>query len=431
MRALLLALACTALAACGREEAPPAAPATAADPATPWVRSDWPLPVTDGAMAPDLRLAPNGRLLLSWISRQPGRRDAVQFAAYLDDRWDNLPKTVAVGTALVANWADTPHIAATADGALWMHWLQKSGDAAHAYDVWLTTSRNAGVNWDPPVRVHDDGTATEHGFVSLWPADRNTLGIAWLDGRNTGGGHGHGGEGPDQADQAEHGGAMTLRAARFDYQLQRRDEAELDAMTCDCCQTDVAMTARGPLLVYRGRDANEIRDILATRGDGKAWTPARKVHDDQWRMPACPVNGPAVAAAGNAALVAWYTEAGGAPRVRAAVSNDAGDRFAAPVEVAGGAAQLGRVDVAFDGRQAFVAWLEEDAGGQRLQLARYSADLSKKLQQLEVAKLQGRGRGTGFPKLALRDGIAYLAWTDLVDGRTRLQGARFAPRTGQ
>ena len=43
-----------------------------------------------------------------------------------------------------------------------------------------------------------------------------------------------------------------------------------------------------------------------------------------------------------------------------------------------------------------------------------------------MAKLQGRGRGTGFPKLALRDGVAYLAWTDLVDGRTQLQGARFA-----
>jgi hypothetical protein len=423
MRAFLLVLACSAmLAACTRDEAPVATPTAAIDPATPWVRSDWPLPVTDGAMTPDLTLAPNGRLLLSWISRQPGRRDAVQFAAYLGDRWDNLPKTVAVGTALMANWADTPHIAATADGALWMHWLQKSGDSAHAYDVWLTTSRDAGVHWDPPVRVHDDGTTTEHGFVSLWPADRNTLGIAWLDGRNTGGDHGHG------DDEEQHaGGAMTLRAARFDYQLQRHDEAELDAMTCDCCQTDVAMTARGPLLVYRGRDADEIRDILATRGDGAKWTPAKKVHDDGWKMPACPVNGPAVAAQDNDALVAWYTEAGGAPRVRAAVSNDAGDRFAAPVDIAAGASQLGRVDVAFDGRQALVAWLEEDARGQRLQLARYSADLSRKLQQLEVAKLQGRGRGTGFPKLALRDGVAYLAWTDLVEGRTRLRGARFAP----
>lgn len=423
MRALVLVLACSAtLAACNRSEAPATTPAPAIDPAQPYVRSDWPLPVSDGAIAPDLRLAPDGRLLLSWISQQPGRRDAVQFAAYLDDRWDNLPKTVAVGTALAVNAADVPHIAATADGALWMQWLQKPAAAGHASDVWLTTSRDGGVHWDPPVLVHDDGTATEHGFVSLWPADRNTLGIAWLDGRHTAtaGSAAHQHEGPGE-------GRTTLRAAQFDYRLQKHREAELDAMTCDCCHTDVALTDRGPLLVYRGRDADEIRDILVARFEDGAWTPAHKVHDDRWTMPACPVNGPAVAARGNDVVVAWYTGAGDAPRVRIALSRDAGDSFSAPVDVASGAAQLGRVDVAFDGRQAVVSWLEEGAGGQRLQFARYRADLGSELQRAEVATLQGRGLGTGFPKLALRDGVAYLAWTGLVDGRSQLHGARFAP----
>ena len=35
-------------------------------------------------------------------------------------------------------------------------------------------------------------------------------------------------------------------------------------MACDCCQTDAALTARGPLLVYRGRTPDEIRDISPT-----------------------------------------------------------------------------------------------------------------------------------------------------------------------
>ena len=113
--------------------------------------------------------------------------------------------------------------------------------------------------------------------------------------------------------------------------------------------------------------------------------------------------------------------------MRIALSRDAGDGFSAPIDVASGATQLGRADVAFDGRQVVVAWLEESGDGQRLQFARYSPDLAKRWQQVEVAKLQGRGLGTGFPKLALRDGVAYLAWTELVDGRSRLHGARFAP----
>ena len=121
------------------------------------------------------------------------------------------------------------------------------------------------------------------------------------------------GDGPGKDHEGHGGGAMTLRAATYDPRMQRGNDTELDAMTCDCCQTDVAMTTQGPLLVYRGRDHGEIRDILATRFDGKAWTPAHKVHDDQWKMSACPVNGPAVAARDDNAVVAWYTEAGEQP----------------------------------------------------------------------------------------------------------------------
>ena len=84
---------------------------------------------------------------------------------------------------------------------------------------------------------------------------------------------------------------------------------------------------------------------------------------------------------------------------------------------------MGRVDVAFDGRQVVLAWLREDASGQSLQLARYTPRPVEATASLEVAKLQGRGRATGFPKLALRDGIAHLVWTDVVDGRPQLRGA--------
>ena len=67
-----------------------------------------------------------------------------------------------------------------------------------------------------------------------------------------------------------------------------------------------------------------------------------------------------------------------------------------------------------------------DDKGQVLMLARYAPDLSKRLQSIEVARLQGRGLATGVPKLAVDAGGAWLAWTDVVDGTARLQGARIA-----
>ncbi|WP_231118302.1 sialidase family protein [Lysobacter silvisoli] len=376
------------------------------------------MPTQDAAAQPDLVATADHRLLLLWIEpRDEGHALRLsQSRAAAHATWSPAVQ-VASGKDWFVNWADTPHVMATEDGALWAHWLRKSAAAPYAYDVVLSRSADQGASWSAPVAVNDDGTPTEHGFVSLWPAGGEKLGIAWLDGRRSGGGAGHG-------EHAGHGGAMTLRSAQFDAALQRGGESELDTMTCDCCQTDAALTARGPLLIYRDRTPEEIRDIAALRYDAGAWTPARAVHADRWTMPACPVNGPAVAAIGARALVAWHTAAGGNPTLKLARSDDSGDSYAAPLVLDQGTQVQGRVDLALDPRAAWVLWLREDAQGQSLHLARYASDLSGEPQRLQVARLQGRGRATGFPQLALANGVAHVLWTDVVDGRPQLRGAR-------
>jgi hypothetical protein len=140
-------------------------------------------------------------------------------------------------------------------------------------------------------------------------------------------------------------------------------------------------------------------------------------------MTGCPVNGPAISARDQDVVVAWYTAAGQQPLVQLARSSDAGDRFGAPVVVDRGDAVLGRVAVGLDASQAWVLWLREDAGVQSLWLARYTPDLSRQLQRVKIATLQGRGLATGFPQLALQAGNAYVVWTDVANGVTQLQGA--------
>lgn len=413
LSATLLAMALV-LAGCGGagDDAAPADAAADVELATPSHVEQWTLPATlPGSSAPSLSVTPDGRLLLGWINSQKGRRHIFQFSSFAPDwgRWMHAMSTVAVGHSMFVNWADVPHLAATPDGALWAHWLQTSGEAAHAYDVVLTRSRDGGGNWAAPVMAHDDRTRTEHGFVSMWAQGADTLGIAWLDGRNTGAGH---------------DGATALRAAVFDPTLAPSHEVEIDPRVCDCCQTSVAVTAKGALLVYRGRSTDEVRDIHATRFDGTGWTPPAPVHADGWVMAGCPVNGPDVAASGNAAVVAWYTEAGGAPQVRAAASADAGDSFAAPVTLDAGAQVLGRVAVALDSRQAWLLWLREEAGVQSLWLSRRSPDLAVEYERIEVGRPAGLGRATGFPQLALAGGAGYVVWTDVADGVANLRGVR-------
>ena len=136
------------------------------------------------------------------------------------------------------------------------------------------------------------------------------------------------------------------------------------------------------------------------------------------------MNGPALDARGDAVVVAWYTAAGDVPAVRVAASADGGARFAAPVQVDAGEAVLGRVAIAL-GRDddAWVAWLREDAAGQSLRLVRFDRAAGALHDATAVGTLAGRGRGTGFPQVALSRGGVHVVWTEVVAGRPRLRGA--------
>jgi hypothetical protein len=374
----------------------------------------WPLPSAAPAAQPNLSAARNA-LYLSWIEPDADGHQ-LRYARDAGAGFDP-PITIARGRRWFVNWADFPALTVFDDGRMAAHILQKSADAPYAYDVRLTDSID-GRSWSEPRTVHDDGTTTEHGFVSLWPWSEREVAIAWLDGRDTAASSGGGGH----ADHASGSGAMTLRGAVFGPD-GKQAEWELDSRTCDCCQTDVALAAAGPVLVYRDRDAQEIRDIAITRWRDGAWTVPRLVHDDRWYMPGCPVNGPAVAAAGADIYVAWYTMDAEQPQLRLAHSDDDGERFGNPWPVAIGGKVLGRVDLALDAESVYVSWLEEEAQTQTLWLARFDRRLSQAPERVQVARM-ARGRGAGFPRMGLRAGVAHLVWTDVEDKVPRLRGAR-------
>jgi hypothetical protein len=220
----------------------------------------------------------------------------------------------------------------------------------------------------------------------------------WLDGRNfTEDGHSTANE-------------MTLRYTRVGPDGGLGEEQLLDGRICDCCQTAVALTSRGPVVFYRGRSLDEIRDIWMVRQVDGAWSEPEAVHRDGWEIAACPVNGPAAAAEGERVAVAWFTAAHDTARVNVAFSDDAGARFGAPVRVDGGA-PLGRVGVQLlpDG-SALVSWLERGRDEQaRVQVRRVAADGTPGPTQT-VAESTG-ARSSGFPRMVRSGDRVVFAWT--------------------
>lgn len=368
----------------------------------------WLLPVTATAAQPNLDVDADGRVLLSWV--EPTAQGHRLRLAHFNGTAFDTPRTAAEGARWFVNWADFPAVRRVAAKTLAAFWLQKSSDQPYAYDVRLARSVDAGVTWSEPITVHDDGVAAEHGFASVWQWRADALAIAWLDGR-----HGNSEEGH---------GSMSLRGAVFDPALKKVQEWELDARTCDCCQTDVAVTRDGPLLVYRDRSNDEIRDVVVTRFDGKAWALPRLVHADNWKMSGCPVNGPAIAARGDEVVVAWYTGADEVPRVRLARSADSGEHFTAPVDLAQGDT-TGRVDVvAHPDGSWWVSWIDELTDTAQLKVARFDRSLHE-IARSVVADLP-KGHGSGFPRLAPTRWGVVAVWTDVKDGKPVLAGRRIS-----
>ena len=115
--------------------------------------------------------------------------------------------------------------------------------------------------------------------MSLFAAPDGALAAVWLDGRETT---------PDAAENEIGGGDMTLRYATMARDGALGNEAALDTRVCDCCQTSAAMTAEGPVVVYRDRSEGELRDISIARLRNGEWSEPRTVFDDGWKSAAVP-----------------------------------------------------------------------------------------------------------------------------------------------
>lgn len=408
MQKVVLLSAAILIAACARETSSPGsqsstAPAKAKSVTVAKIDAP-PLPVGAGAGEPFL--ASSGETLVaSWLERSDDGMAALKFARLENVGWSR-PVTVSSGDDFFVNWADIPSVTPLGGDRMIAHWLEKSGAGTYSYDVKLATSNDGGRTWKPIGSPHATEVDSEYGFVSIEPDGAAGAWITWLDGRGmTSGSHGH-------------GGTMTARVARITGDDRIVDESLLDERTCECCQTGMTMVNGAPVVVWRDRSEEEVRDnVISRRSADGSWSTPVKLQDDGWKIPGCPVNGPQIAADGNRIAAASFTAAGDHPRVNVVFSDDGGVTLSQPVIVSD-AAPLGRVDVLAHGDRALVTWIEQAGESASVQAALVGRD--GVAQRVELGTTSA-ARSSGFPRMAMHGGDAWVAWT--VPGGSRGESA--------
>ncbi len=249
-----------------------------------------------------------GRLLLSWLDDDGNGMRSFRFAIHENGTWTR-PRAIASGRRLMLNWADFPSVTFLPNGQLAAHWLERH-DSAGAYGIRIAFARDPEASWITAFASTRPTADGYEGFVSLGASGQGVY-ASFLD----------------------HSKPVTaLRVARFGSDGRFLDDRVVDGDVCSCCQTAIATAGGAPIVAYRGHTRDEVRDIRSVRvREGRESRP-RVVSRDNWRINACPVNGPSLVADGPQAAVAWYTSAT-SPKVWLAFSDDAGGAYGAPIRI--------------------------------------------------------------------------------------------------
>lgn len=353
-------------------------------------------PAGPGAMAPHISID-REELLLSWLepgtTSTPDSGHRFLMSRLKADQWSE-PVVIAEGEDFFANWADVPKIGVAGDGTLWAHWLAKIGEGTYAYGIFLARSADGGRSWERMGTLHDDETPTEHGFVAYAP-EGDELRAIWLDGR------GMVNEEP-----------MTLRTAVLGKMIGPSEV--LDDRVCECCPPDLTNGLGGPVAFYRDRTADEVRDIGVVRPRDGSWSPPAILSADGWKIPGCPVNGPAIDADADDVAVAWFTGSDKRPRVQLAFSPDGGSTFSEPVTV-DDHQPLGRVDLVHGGEDtAWITWLALADKGAEIRLGRFRRD---GVSQTRSIASTGAARASGIPRIARIGDELFIAWVATGEDR--------------
>lgn len=400
--ASLLVVVSTGIVSCSRE------PGTANNAASPGVTpSGWtvqvqPLPAPTGpaTMLPRLTASDQG-VMLSWVVRA-GTKAELKFAERTSSGWTE-PMTVASGDKWFLSYADPPTVLRRPDGTLVSNWLISTNPIYEGSDLYVSYSKDNGKTWARPITPHHDGTEQQHAFPSFFELPGNGLGVVWLDGRDV-----------QPSDANPEGGPMALRYAAYDAQWKRTAEGVVDPRACECCATTAALTSDGVLVAFRDRSDTEIRDIAVARLENGKWTEPVRVHEDNWEVFACPVNGPTVSASGRDAVVAWFTVKEDKGQAWAAFSNDGGRTWGQPIRLDDGVS-LGRVGVELlDDGSAVASWVEAANNRGQFKLRRIQPSGARS-DAVEVSSASAR-LAMDSPRVARHGQELVLAWTERADG---------------
>jgi hypothetical protein len=363
--------------------------------------------------APMFAVSAAGQRATAWVSAPHGGSDGRLYVVVDSGEMhmDRAPAELSDSLgAIEAHGEAPPKLAFAPNGslvALYVVGKEVPGRRFPMSALRFTRSDDGGAHWSSPVSVTDASTFGSYNFHSLHVSRDGTVYVAWLDGRD--------GKSAAYMTRSTDGGRTWQPNVRI-----------ASGEACPCCRTAIATGTDGTVYAaWRQVFAGSVRDIVVARSTdhGATWSEPVKVHEDAWKIDACPHAGPAVQVdAQNRVHVAWWTGKPGAAGVFYARSSDHGRSFEAPVTMKKADASMpSHVQLALgDSGRVLVAW---DDGTRRTPrvLLRVSRDGGQHFGGTD--KVSPEDRVASFPVLAIAGDRVMVAWSEESQAAARREAA--------
>jgi hypothetical protein len=332
-RPIFVALLCVLSLSCGV-----APTSTSSEPEkrsiTPTATLQVSMPTTNAA-EPAIAASSDGRVYVVWVEHEENGSDVLLREYDSEGNAKGGPVRVNPKAGSAKSWkGDPPTVKVGHDGTIYIGWTSAFEGSRAGNILYLSISTDGGQSFMPPTKVNDDSAPASHGMHSLAVDNDGSAYVAWLDERYL----------IDVPPEMKHHGEMSgtepnaelYFAASQDKGRSFGANKKVASDVCPCCKTSItAPGTDGRMYIgYRQVVDNAFRHIAVTASSdrGKTFSGPKIVHDDQWKINACPVSGPSLFADPHTLSVAWYSggdaESHGFFR---ATSLDGGNTFSAPM----------------------------------------------------------------------------------------------------
>jgi hypothetical protein len=310
-----------------------------------------------------LSLAADGdRVAAAWAASNSDATDI--YAAYSRDGGAHFGAPVRVNDVpgdANAGGEQPPRIVIK-DRRVSVVWVSKQGGAAA---IRAATSNDGGATFSRATTITPSGLTGARGWESAALSDDGALHAVWLDGRNA-----------VRTEHAAHVHGGTPMRQDIYHAIWRGTEAPVETMVaanvCFCCKTAIVSRGRDVYVAWRHLFDGGIRDIAVGRSSdgGATFSAPVRVSADNWRIDACPDDGPAMALDAAGALhIAWPTmvheSAGDRIAIFEAESTDGGATFTPRRRIDTGAASAAHPRIAIGTAGPAVVWDELTEGERR------------------------------------------------------------------